>query len=153
MIQLVFISAAWELNFLFSCLLLVSLHAVQRGERGLCCCSLWGVRVGPSDDHGSVCVGHHWDVQCPEQVRLHSMLFLPVRSTFCLVFSPPPSACLRTSPWCGCPPGATAGWWPPWRSPCLFTSWSSTWTPCLWVFCFTEWLRCIHHSHITDFWL
>ena len=46
---------------------------------------------------------------------------------------PPPPACLRTSPWCACPLGATSGWWPPWASPCPFTSWSSTSTPCPWV--------------------
>lgn len=51
--------------------LLVALHAVQWGKRGLCWDPLRGVRVCSPNDHGSVCAGHHRDVQRSEQVWLH----------------------------------------------------------------------------------
>lgn len=49
----------------------VSLHAVQWGQWGLCWCPLWGIWVCSTNDHGSVCTGHHRDVQRSEQVWLH----------------------------------------------------------------------------------
>lgn len=57
----------------------VSLHAVQRGQRGLWWDPLRGVWGRSPDDHGSVRVGHHRDVQRSEQVWLHCDLRLPAK--------------------------------------------------------------------------
>ncbi len=46
----------------------VSLHAVPRGEWGLCWRWLWGVWGYFTHDHGPVCPGLSWDVQRSQQV-------------------------------------------------------------------------------------
>lgn len=46
----------------------VSLHAVSWWEWGLHWSWMWGVWGCSTHDHGFVCLGDNWDVQCPEQV-------------------------------------------------------------------------------------
>lgn len=59
----------------------VTLHAVQRGQWGLYWHPLRGVWGCSSNDHGSVCAGHHRDVQRSEQVWLHCQL-MGIMGTF-----------------------------------------------------------------------
>lgn len=111
---------------------------------------VWTLWVSSSNDHGSVCVGHNWDVQCSQQVKTlseSSIYFFRLCNTFLFLLlllyqndkrgiffsSFLLTVFQKTSLWSECPHGSTFGCWAPSASPCPSTSLSSMLNLCLWV--------------------